>query len=162
MATRSISLEQVRVAEPCPVAWGAMKGDDQRRFCSHCSLHVHNLSAMPRDEAQRLICESAGRLCVAYVPDAEGGVAMTPVVAASEGVRPLEYAKQKRPRYGWRLVAMIAAIGGTASAFGTAVYRPKPAPAALIKGKMMVVGIMAPIPRTPTTHPAACQPEGEL
>jgi len=61
MATRSISLQQVRLTEPCPVAWGDMRGDEQRRFCAHCNLHVHNLSAMPQDEAQRLICASARR-----------------------------------------------------------------------------------------------------
>ena len=154
MATRSISLQQVRVAEPCPVAWGDMQGDEQRRFCSHCNLHVHNLSAIPKDEAQRLICESAGRLCVAYVPDEQGGVA-----TAVAGVAQLEYAKPKRPRYGWRLVTIVAAICGTASALGTAVYRPKPGPPAAIRGKMMVVGEFAPLP---TTSPAACGTNLEL
>jgi len=155
MATRSISLQQVRLTEPCPVAWGDMRGDEQRRFCAHCNLHVHNLSAMPQDEAQRLICASAGRLCVAYFPNEQGGVATV------AGVAQLEYAKQKRPRYGWRLVTIIAAICGTASALGMAVYRPKPAPpaAALIKGKMMVVGMIAP---PPTTNPAACETNAEL
>ena len=149
MATRSISLEQVRIAEPCPVAWGSMQGDDQRRFCAHCNLHLHNLSAMPKDEAQRLICESAGRLCVAYYPDAQGGVTQ------------LEYAAQRRPRYRWRLVAMIAALGGCASALATAVYRPKPvAPAVLVPGRMMVAGMMAPPP--PTTNPAACETDVDL
>src|SRR5688572_5616099 len=155
MAMRSISLEQVRVAEPCPIAWGSMQGDEQRRFCAHCNLHVHNLSAMPKDEAQRLICESAGRLCVAYVPDEQGGVA-----TAVAGVAQLEYAKQRRPRHGWWLVTIIAAVSGTASALSTAVYRPKPAPpAALIKGKMMVLGVMMP---PPTTNPVACETNVEL
>ena len=152
MATRSISLQQVRVAEPCPVPWEAMQGDEQRRYCAHCNLHVHNLSAMPQDAAQRLICETAGRLCVAYYPDAQGGVA--PMESAPA---PLEYAKQKRPRYGWRLVALIAAIGGTASAFGTAIIRPKPTPPPIVRGKMMIAGMMAPMPRTPSTQPAGCE-----
>jgi hypothetical protein len=99
---------------------------------------------MREDEAQRLICESAGKLCIAYVPDDLGAPTT------------LAYAPQKRPRYGWRLVAMIAAISGTASAFATVLYRPKPPPAVapMIKGKMMVMGDMSVAPppsNTPTT-----------
>ncbi|MGB7161020.1 MAG: hypothetical protein WBD40_23365 [Tepidisphaeraceae bacterium] len=140
-ATR-ISLQQVRVAEPCPVAWDSMQGDDKARFCSHCNRHVHNLSAMPQDEAQRLVCESAGRLCIAYVPNERGGVT------------PLEYAKPKQPRYGWKLVAAIGGLGGVASALATAVYRPKPPPA----GRMMVVGDFAPIRSVaPTTCPTTIE-----
>jgi hypothetical protein len=51
---------------------------------------------------------------------------------------------------------MVAALGGAASAFATALYRPKPpAPAIpMIKGKMMVVGDMAVIP--PANPPTTC------
>lgn len=143
-ATR-ISLAQVRVAEPCPMSWDEMSGDGPARFCSHCQKHVHNLSAMREDEAQRLICESAGRLCVAYVPDEQGAPTA------------LAYAPQKRPRYGWRLVAMIAALGGAASAFATVLYWPKPPVAVppIVKGKMMIAGemIIAPPSKVPTTCP---------
>jgi hypothetical protein len=143
MATRTISLDQVRIAEPCPVPWDTMKGDDRRRYCSHCNLHVHNLSAMTEDAAQRLICNSAGRLCVAYFPDANGAVT------------PLEYREQKQPRYGWKLVAMIAALGGVASAVTTLIYRPKvpAAVAPVLGGNMMVAGAMAPVNPSPTTCP---------
>ena len=60
--SRTMPLEVIRVDEPCKADWDAMTGDAARRFCAGCQKHVHNLSAMPREEAERLVCESAGRL----------------------------------------------------------------------------------------------------
>jgi hypothetical protein len=130
-----------------------MTGDGASRFCTHCQKHVHNLSAMRADDAQRLICNSAGPLCIAYVPDDRGAPTT------------LAYAPQRRPRYGWRLVATIATIGGAASAFATVLYRPKPPPAppvigSMIRGKMMVMGDMVVAP-PPTNTPTSC-PVGGL
>ena len=45
-------LDGVQVASPCQAAWSDMAGDEQVRFCSHCALHVYNLSAMTRAEAE--------------------------------------------------------------------------------------------------------------
>jgi hypothetical protein len=151
MAGRNIPLDQVRIGTPCPVPWEAMHGDDKARFCTHCNRHVHNLSAMREDEAQRLICESAGRLCIAYVPNEQGGVT------------PLSYFQQHRPRYAWRLVAALAAMGGVASACVTAIVRPKPPPAAavvpMLRGDAVVPGMMAPpMPQpAPATQPVICE-----
>jgi ankyrin repeat protein len=44
-----------------------MSGNDQVRFCEHCSLHVTNLSSITRYEAMRLVARSQGRLCVRYL-----------------------------------------------------------------------------------------------
>ena len=44
-----------------------MTGDDKRRFCEGCQLHVHNLSAMSPPEQQALLTKRSGRQCVAYV-----------------------------------------------------------------------------------------------
>ncbi len=132
MPNAPISLHQVRIAEPCPVSWDSMRGDDRARFCDHCNRHVHNLSALPADEAQRLVCESAGRLCIAYVPNELGGVT------------PLEYMRAKPTRYRWRLVAMLAGLGGIVSTAATVLYGPK-APPAPQAGGMIVPGMMAPL-----------------
>lgn len=45
-------LDSIHVAEPCPVPWAGMAGDDTSRFCTQCNKHVHDLSAMVRDEAE--------------------------------------------------------------------------------------------------------------
>ena len=70
--SRTTPLSVIRVKSPCPESWEAMTGDEKSRFCAGCQRHVHNLSAMPREEAERLICESAGRLCVRFEQGADG------------------------------------------------------------------------------------------
>ncbi len=61
-----IPLDQIDVAQPCHENWNAMRPAGQSRFCAHCQKHVHDLASMTRDDAQRLICESAGSLCVRF------------------------------------------------------------------------------------------------
>lgn len=57
-------LESVRVASPCSASWEAMRGDERARFCGECGKHVYNLSGMTRGEAEALIREREGDLCV--------------------------------------------------------------------------------------------------
>lgn len=66
------SLFEIRVASPCPMSWDAMKGDDRVRFCGQCSLNVYNLSALTEAEAQALVREKEGRLCVRFFQRADG------------------------------------------------------------------------------------------
>lgn len=64
---RSLTLlDRVQVKSPCTEDWNEMVGNDQVRFCSHCSKHVHNLSAMTRREAEALALKSNGNLCIRY------------------------------------------------------------------------------------------------
>src|SRR4051794_26772195 len=68
------SLNIIDVARPCEADWDAMRGNDHVRFCGHCSLHVYNLSEMPQREAERLVLETQGRLCVRFYRRADGTV----------------------------------------------------------------------------------------
>lgn len=68
-------LDRIAIASPCTADWNAMKGDDRKRFCSQCKLHVHDLSAMSRDEASTLLAAAAkGRVCVRFFRRADGRV----------------------------------------------------------------------------------------
>ena len=67
-------LDSIRVGTPCTASWEAMKGDDVKRFCGDCRLHVYDLSAMRRDEAEALLSSSSGRLCVRFSRRADGRV----------------------------------------------------------------------------------------
>lgn len=60
-------LEKIEVQTPCSEDWSEMRGNDEVRFCSHCSKSVNNLSAMTRKKALKMVRESNGNLCVRYV-----------------------------------------------------------------------------------------------
>jgi hypothetical protein len=51
-----------------------MYGDERKRFCSDCKLNVYNLSGMTRREAENLVLNAEGRLCVRYFKRADGTV----------------------------------------------------------------------------------------
>ena len=71
-------LKNLTVASPCVADWNSMTGNDQVRFCEHCSFEVHNLSAMTRSQAERLVARSNGRLCVQFIQDPNGGPVTMP------------------------------------------------------------------------------------
>ena len=72
-------LNNVTINSPCSADWNSMIGNDQVRFCEHCSLDVHNLSEMTRSQAERLVARSNGRLCIRYHHDPSGRPATLPV-----------------------------------------------------------------------------------
>lgn len=72
-------LNNLTIASPCTADWNSMIGNEQVRFCEHCSLKVHNLSLMTRNQAQRLVARSNGRLCVRYHHDSTGRPLTLPV-----------------------------------------------------------------------------------
>jgi hypothetical protein len=140
------SLDVLEIKTPCPADWDAMTGDAQTRFCAHCQKHVHDLSQMPRDQAERLVCESAGNLCVRFARD-EAGQVIT-----------LDYRRQKQQRWPWRLWTLVALclamITGTVEAvfFGKKIQAvtPSTAPA---QGQVMVLGAIPPPNPLPVPPP---------
>jgi hypothetical protein len=68
-------LDRVSIASPCSADWQSMTGDDKRRFCAQCRLHVHDLSAMTTAEAEQLLRRAGeGRVCVRLFRRADGTV----------------------------------------------------------------------------------------
>ncbi|HJQ33333.1 MAG TPA: hypothetical protein VJ866_14190 [Pyrinomonadaceae bacterium] len=67
-------LENVRVAAPCPADWEKMVGDERVRYCNKCELHVYNLSGMTRREAEALLSNTEGRLCVRFYRRDDGTI----------------------------------------------------------------------------------------
>jgi len=125
------SLDVIQVSNPCPADWEQMTGDEEHRFCSHGSKWVHNLSAMPADEAERLVCESAGKMCVRFARDSVTGATLT-----------LNYAAKPQSSRR-RALATIASIGAAIVAAGTMgaiqlMRKPVPASRSVIMGEMMV------------------------
>jgi hypothetical protein len=60
-----------KISHPCPQDWNAMAGDDKRRFCEHCQLYVHNLSALSSAEQCAFFSTTETRKCVRYLASAE-------------------------------------------------------------------------------------------
>jgi hypothetical protein len=74
MAKFQNPLDHVKIASPCTADWESMLGDERRRFCGQCELNVYNLSAMTKREAEGLINQTEGRLCVRFYRRADGTV----------------------------------------------------------------------------------------
>jgi hypothetical protein len=101
---------------------------------------------MPRAEAERLICESAGRLCVRYEEGADGA----PVT--------LGYEKRGRVRGGWKLWTVVGTIGACITGAVHALVREKPVPPVQTPavGRMLMGDICeTPVsPQSPSPSPA--------
>lgn len=67
-------LDAVRVETPCEQDWKTMRGNDEVRFCDHCAKDVHNLSAMTRKRARKLVAESNGNICIRYARRPDGKI----------------------------------------------------------------------------------------
>jgi hypothetical protein len=71
-------LDSINVKSPCSESWDEMKGNNEVRFCSHCAKDVHDISAMTRAKAEKLVKDSNGKLCVRYVKSPTGKVITAP------------------------------------------------------------------------------------
>ncbi len=67
-------LDNIKVASPCSQDWDAMIGNERKRYCGECKLNVYNLSGMSRVDAENLITNNEGRLCVRFFRRADGTV----------------------------------------------------------------------------------------
>ena len=74
MAKFDSPLNNINIASPCSSDWNEMYGDDRERFCGACKLNVYNLSGMTKDEAEALITNAEGRLCVRLYRREDGSV----------------------------------------------------------------------------------------
>jgi hypothetical protein len=103
----------------CPMDWNGMRGDDKKRFCEHCQLHVHNLSAMTTQEQDALLSQGSGRRCIAYVKRADA-------IQVQTGTW-LMIQRASRP---WRAVAAALVLLLPSVFSGCATRQPPPPPVA--------------------------------
>jgi len=101
-------LQNIRIAAPCKKDWNEMVGDEYVRFCGSCEKNVYNLSSLTREQAEALLQEKEGNMCVTYFQRADGTVMTTDCPV---GVR------KRRVRNA--LAAVVAGAGAAvAAAFG--------------------------------------------
>jgi hypothetical protein len=113
MTDKPFSLDIIDVASPCTADWEKMNGTDQVRRCGQCALNVYHLSNMTRAEAETLLLEHEGRICVRFYRRADGTVLTRDCPIGLQAIR----------RQLARLVAGVAAmivflVGGIAVGFG--------------------------------------------
>ncbi len=70
----ALNLDNMAIASPCAASWEDMEGDDRTKHCSSCTKNVYNLSDMTRAEAEALIKEKEGHLCVRFYRRKDGTV----------------------------------------------------------------------------------------
>ena len=156
MTRQSVPLEVIDIARPCPADWDEMRGDAQVRFCKHCSLNVYNLSAMTREQAQRLVTETEGRMCVRFYRRLDGTV----VTQDCEGA--LKLAAKRVGRFARAatavvLTAALAPLGfsrwlgaapteKTSSTPPVCVTPPEPQPVKMGEPVAIMGDLVAPVP----------------
>ncbi len=105
------ALNNLRIASPCNASWDDMEGDDRKRFCGDCALHVYNLAGLTSDEAMGLIERSEGRrLCLRMFKRADGTVVTRDCPKGLAGVR----------RRAARVAVLAAGLLGVGSATAAA------------------------------------------
>ena len=67
------ALDQVSIAKPCSASWNEMEGDDRKRFCNQCRLHVYNVENMDRSEALTLLTQG-NKVCLRLYQRHDGTV----------------------------------------------------------------------------------------
>jgi hypothetical protein len=67
-------LSRVRIASPCAASWDGMRGDERVRHCASCDKQVFDLSALSSEQAEALLRERTGGLCVRLYRRKDGTV----------------------------------------------------------------------------------------
>jgi hypothetical protein len=106
MSNGTFSLDVVRLASPCNVPWDAMSGDARFRFCPQCRLNVFNLSEMTRKEAEALVLQAEGRLCIRFYRRTDGTILTSDCPVGVRAVR------RKRALLAAMATAVLLTLGG--------------------------------------------------
>ncbi len=133
-------LDHVHVAKPCTADWNQMQGDDRVRTCEQCDKQVYNLSELTRAEAEALLIERAGGLCVRYYRRTDGTILLAD---CEVGIR------RQRRKQRW----LIAAAAAGALGSGALVAKHGAEPQQQIVGELSEIATEVPSPG-PAPSPA--------
>lgn len=112
-------LDNIRIASPCKADWNEMYGDERKRHCGECKLNVYNLSDMTRREAENLLINSEGRLCVRFYRRTDGTVLTKNCPVGWQAV------KQRVSRVATAAFSMIAGLFSGIYAFNLLAEDPQ-------------------------------------
>ncbi|MGQ0543476.1 MAG: hypothetical protein ACT4O9_16795 [Blastocatellia bacterium] len=107
-------LRNLKIASPCSAEWNEMRGDDRKRFCGDCKLNVFNLSGMKSYDAENLLRNSEGRLCVRYFQRPDGTILTQDC--------PVGWAKVKRRVSAFAATAFALALSMVSGLFAASFF----------------------------------------
>ncbi len=107
------------ITKPCPLDLKIESNGEKNWHCSHCQLHVHNLSAMSPAEQKALFANRSGRVCVAYEKKADSVV-----------VKPSTWLLWQQMLVPWRAAAAALALLFPFGFAATAATKPSSKPSA--------------------------------
>lgn len=110
-------LDNIHVASPCKANWNEMVGNERQRHCFDCKLNVYNLSGMTRREAENLLLNSEGNLCVKFYRRADGTILTKDCPVGWQAI------KKNVARAATAVFSLIAGIFGGVFAFNSASYQ---------------------------------------
>jgi len=156
-------LENVRTGTPCPKKWADLVGDDTRRYCGECQLHVHNLSAMTRREGERFlesVSPDEGRVCATYTRRVDGSIVTRATWRESVGIR-LRRGLQIAASFAAGLVS-FAGLGGCSDATASPVGAEPPEPVEPCTTELLGEMVVEPGTTCEVPPPAAIEELQEL
>ncbi len=133
MSNFGVNLYNIKIASPCSADWESMFGNERKRFCGQCKLNVYNLSGMTQRDAEDLLQQSEGRLCVRYYRRADGTILTTDC--------PVGWARVKKRVSSFATAAFAIFV----SAFSGAYFSVKGVNGAEI-GKFLPIPLTTPTP----------------
>lgn len=146
-------LDNLRVAAPCDEPWDSMIGDDRQRHCTRCKQSVYNLSEMTREEAEALLLDTHGELCVRYYQRADGTIVTTDC--------PVGVSRRSRRRILAVSAAAMAAGSIAANSLLAPASEPSPSQASVAPTAIHESHAVA-TTSSPARDPLANQPGGQL
>jgi hypothetical protein len=115
----AIELPNLRIGFACKQRWEDMVGDDRVRACAGCDRPVFNLSAMTRDDAERVLASRGLTPCVRFYRRPDGTVMTTDCPTGSR-------------REGRRLAVVASSLAAGTALAGAPTARAEPAPASAV------------------------------
>jgi hypothetical protein len=109
-------LDHIKIASPCSADWNEMRGDNRQRYCSECKLNVYNLSEMTQREAENLLFEKEGKMCVRLYKRKDGTVITQDCPVGWQAI------KQRVSRVATAVFSLLAGFFGGVFATSNSVF----------------------------------------
>lgn len=141
------ALNDIKIASPCSQDWNEMIGGERQRFCGECKLNVYNLSGMTRAEAENLVFNAEGRLCVRFYKRSDGTILTEDCPIGWQAIK--RRVSKSAAAFASLVFGVIAGLGFTSSAVQSEIDRTQFLPASGTPTPAPLMGSIAAPPQAP-------------